>query len=155
MRTRLPILVVTGAFAAALIVPAVASAHGTHLKTTMTGEQVVGAAGAAGGDGKARIHLLKGKERLCFKVSWSGTGSNKGLFIGLYKGAAGENGALKVTLVEGDQRTKSPVEGCVLDLPFKRLKRINEHPKLYHVNVKNSKYPNDGAIRGQLRAKKK
>ena len=157
MRAKLTMHAAAGCLAAALILPGAAAAHGTHLKAKMSGDQVVGGEGAREhalghvAEGRARLHLLKGKGKVCFKVSWEGVGNYKGLMIGVYKGAAGENGPLKITLVEGEQRNPW-AEGCVQGIPSTRVKRLGRHPENYHVNVKTKKYPRYGAIRGQLRA---
>lgn len=152
MRVRIT-AVAAACAAVALLAPAGASAHGTHLKATMTGEQVVGSKGSPNGAGVARTHVLKQKRKVCSKVRWSGIGTTKDLFIGIYSGGAGENGGLLVTLAEG--QAESPIEGCTRGLPGSTVRQIARHPKLYHLNVKTRAYPEDGAIRGQLRAVKK
>jgi hypothetical protein len=147
---KLTTIAAAGCLVALLILPAAASAHGTHLKAKMTGEQVVGEPGAPGGEGKTRVHLLKGKERLCFKSTWSGVGGTRGLNIGIYSGEAGENGNEVVALAPRSETNRS-AEGCV-DVPKSTLRKLNRNPHLYHVTLKTNKYPNDGAIRGQLKS---
>ena len=149
MRTKLTTIAAAGCLAALLILPA-AWAHGTHLKAKMTGEQVVGDPGAPNGEGKARIHLRKGKEDLCFNVSWSGIGGTRGLNAGIYSGETGENGNEVVALTPESETNKS-IEGCV-DATKSTLRKLNRNPHLYHVSVKTDKYPEDGAIRGQLKS---
>lgn len=150
MRTRISLAAAASCLAVAAIVPAAASAHGTHLKAKMSGDQVVGESGAPNGTGRANLHILKNKERICFEVQWSKIGNKTGLNIGVYSGKAGKDGNEVVSLVSKPQT--SPIEDCVDGVPTSDLKRIAQHPENYHVNVKNKKYPKDGAIRGQLKA---
>jgi hypothetical protein len=150
MRSKLTTIAAAGCLTAFLIVPATASAHGTHLKAKMTGEQVVGQSGAPNGEGKARMHVLKKKGRLCFRVQWSGIGGTRGLNVGVYSGATGENGNEVVALPLANETNKS-IEGCA-DAAKSILRKLNRNPHLYHVNVKTDKYPTDGAIRGQLKS---
>lgn len=150
MRIRNSLAAAAGCLAVAAIVPTAASAHGTHLKAKMSGDQVVNAAGAPNGTGRANLHVLKGKNRLCYEVKWDKIGNSQGLDIGVYSGKAGKNGNEVVSLTT--VKHPSPVEGCVNDVSTKDLKAIARNPESYHVNVKNKKYPTDGAIRGQLKA---
>lgn len=152
MRVRIAVAALA-AVAVAAVVPSVASAHGTHLKAKMTGEQVVGDPGAPDGEGTAKLHLLKGKGQLCYNLAWSGIGSVKGLNAGVYTGEAGENGNEFVPFA-GDVSAadKKGMEGCTTGVGKNKLKKLNENPHLYHVNVKTDKYPTDGAIRGQLKS---
>ena len=150
MRIRVTVLAAACCMVAAAIVPAVASAHGTHLKAKMSGDQVVGAAGAPNGSGTASLHVLKGKEKLCFDIKWNNIGNKQGLNIGVYTGKEGKNGNELISLVT--KKAPSPISDCVTGVPTGNLKAIAQHPENYHVNVKNKKYPKDGAIRGQLKA---
>ena len=150
MRIRVSLAVAASCVAVAAVVPSIASAHGTHLKAKMSGSQVVGAQGAPNGTGTAKLHVLKDKNRLCYDVKWDSIGNSQGLNIGVYKGAEGKNGSEVVSLTT--QKHPSPVEGCVDGVSTGDLKAIAKNPHLYHVNIKNKKYPTDGAIRGQLKA---
>jgi hypothetical protein len=150
MRIRNSLAVAASCVAVAAVVPSVASAHGTHLKAKMSGDQVVGAQGAPNGTGKARLHVLKGENRLCYNVKWDRIGNSQGLNIGVYKGAAGKNGSEVVSLTT--EKTPSPAKGCVEGVSTGDLKALAKNPHLYHVNIKNKKYPSNGAVRGQLKA---
>jgi hypothetical protein len=150
MHTKLSALAATAALAALLIAPSAASAHGTHLKAKMSGDQIVGADGAPNGTGRANLHVLKNKGKLCFEVQWDRIGNKTGLNIGVYSGKSGKNGNELISLV--DTKQNDPVEDCVTGVDTQDLKAIAKHPENYHVNVKNKKYPKDGAIRGQLKA---
>jgi CHRD domain len=150
MRTRVSVLVALSCLVAVAVVPSAASAHGTHLKAKMSGDQVVGQAGAPNGTGRANIHLLKGKNKLCFEVQWDSIGNKQGLNIGIYEGREGRNGNEILALVTKKQ--SSPIDECIVNVPTADLKELNQHPEDYHVNIKNKKYPRDGAIRGQLKA---
>ena len=150
MRTRVSVLVALGCLVAAAAVPTAASAHGTHLKAKMSGDQVVGASGAPNGTGRANLHVLKNKGKLCFEVQWDKIGNKTGLNIGVYSGKAGKNGNEQVSLVASKQ--DDPVSGCATGVKGSILRQLNKHPENYHVTVKNKKFPKDGAIRGQLKA---
>jgi CHRD domain len=150
MRLRICLPLAAGALLVAMIVPGTASAHGTHVKAKMDGSKVVGQPGAPGGEGTARIHLLRNKGRACFRIEYSGIGSRDGLEIGVYKGRKGQNGNQVITLVETVK--KDPIEGCVNGIPRSTLRKITRSPRRYHVNLKTDRYPVDGAIRGQLKA---
>jgi hypothetical protein len=153
MRKRITIGAVAGCLAVAGIAPTVASSHGTHLKAKMTGEQVVGDPGAPSGEGTAKLHVLKGKKQLCYNLSFSGIGSDKGLNAGVYTGKEGENGTEFIPLA-GDVvvADNKGMEGCTTGVSKKKLKKLNANPHLYHLTVKTDKYPTDGAIRGQLKS---
>ena len=150
MRTRVSVLVALGCLVAVAIVPSGASAHGTHLHAKMNGSQVVGASGAPNGTGRANLHLLKNKDRICFRVKWDQIGNKTGLNIGVYSGKAGKNGNEVVSLV--DTKEKDPVKDCVNGVAGSDLRQLNKHPENYHVTIKNKKFPKDGAVRGQLKA---
>jgi hypothetical protein len=158
-RTLVPggILALAAALLVWMVVPGSASAHGTHVKAKMSGDQVVGGPGAPNGEGTAKLHLWQenGEEAVCFTVKYNGIESRKGLDVAVYKGKRNENGALQFRLVNED--LKSPIEGrgnCVTGLgpgsAPKKLNKITRNPRRYNVNVKTDKYP-DGAIRGQLK----
>jgi CHRD domain len=150
MRIKGTLLLAASTLLVAMILPGMASAHGTHVKAKMSGDQVVGQEGAPGGEGTTKLHLLRNKGRVCFTIKYSGIGSRDGLEIGVYKGRKGENGNQVITLVETEK--KDPIEGCVNGLPKSTLKKITRSPRRYHVNLKTTKYPTDGAMRGQLKA---
>jgi CHRD domain len=150
MRIKGTLLLAATALLVAMIVPGMASAHGTHVKAKMSGDQVVGQEGAPGGEGTTKLHLLRNKGRVCFTIKYSGIGSRDGLEIGVYKGRKGENGTQVITLVETEK--KDPIEGCVNGIPKSTLRKITRNPRRYHVNLKTAKYPTDGAMRGQLKA---
>ena len=116
----------------------------------MTGSQVVGQAGAPNGTGRANLHVLKNKERICYEVQWDKIGNKTGLNIGIYSGKAGKNGNEEVSLVASKEN--DPVSGCVDGVSGQTLRQISKHPENYHVTVKNKKFSKDGAIRGQLKA---
>jgi CHRD domain len=150
MRLRFCLPLAAGALLVAMIVPGMASAHGTHVKAKMSGSKVVGAAGAPNGTGTTRLHLLRNKSRVCFTIKYSGIGSRNGLDISVYQGKSGQNGNEVFNLV--NQEKKDPIEGCVNGVARSTLRQITRNPHKYHVNLKTDLYPTDGAIRGQLKA---
>ena len=149
MRIKGTLLLAAGALLVAMIVPGMASAHGTHVKAKMSGDQVVGQPGAPGGEGTANLHLLRNKGKVRFTIGYSGIGSRDGLEIGVYSGKRGENGNELFNLV--DQEKKDPIKGSVSSVAKPTLKKITRSPRRYHVNVKTDRYPVDGAMRGQLK----
>jgi hypothetical protein len=149
MRIKGTLLLAATALLVAMIVPGMASAHGTHVKAKMSGDQVVGQPGAPGGEGTANLHLLRNKGKVRFTISYSGIGSRDGLEIGVYRGKRGENGNEQFNLV--DQEKKDPIKGSVSGVAKPTLKKITRSPRRYHVNVKTARYPVDGAMRGQLK----
>jgi CHRD domain len=150
MRIKRSVAIGAVGLMAALVVPGIASAHGTHVKAKMSGDQVVGQAGAPNGTGTAKLHLLRQKSKVCFTVKYEQIGSRKGLDVGVYKGKRNQDGALQFTLVDED--LKSPIKDCVTGVSKKTLKKITRNPHSYNIDVKTDKYPQDGAIRGQLKA---
>ena len=149
MRIKGTLLLAATALLVAMIVPGMASAHGTHVKAKMSGDQVVGQAGAPAGEGTANLHLLRNKGKVRFTIRYSGIGSRDGLEIGVFRGRRGENGNEQFNLV--DQEKKDPIEGSVSGVAKRTLKKITRSPRRYHVNVKTTRYPTDGAMRGQLK----
>lgn len=147
MRIKLSVLAASCALLAAMAMPALASAHGTHLVAKMKGSKVVGGDGAPGGKGTAKLHVLKGKQRICFRIKFSGIGSRDGLNVGVYRGQRGKNGNEQFEL---EATKRSPFSGCVDGIKKKLLKKMTQRPKRYHVNLKTDRYPTYGAIRGQL-----
>jgi hypothetical protein len=149
MRIKGSLLLAATALLVAMIVPGMASAHGTHVKAKMSGDQVVGQPGAPAGEGTANLHLLRNKGKVRFTIGYSGIGSRDGLEIGVYSGKRGENGNEQFNLV--DQEKKDPIKGSVSGVAKRTLKKITRSPRRYHVNVKTARYPVDGAMRGQLK----
>jgi CHRD domain len=149
MRIKCSVLLATAGLLVAMIVPSAASAHGTHQKAKMAGSKVIGAAGAPNGEGTAKLHLLRKKSRVCFTIKYTGIGSRDGLNIGVYRGKKAQNGAEKIVLV--NQEKKDPIHGCVNGVKKGLLKKMTRSPHRFHVNLKTDKYPNFGAMRGQLK----
>lgn len=148
MRTRLWLSALVGVLGCVALVPATAVAA-PKVKAKMTGDQVVGQPGAPNGQGTAKLHLLRGKGKVRFQVSYKKIGGKKNLDIGVYRGKKGANGDAVFTLT--DVQEASPIKGVVTNLPTKTLKQISRNPNQYNVAVKNKAYPTDGAIRGQLK----
>ena len=149
MRIRYSALIGAMALLAAMMVPGMASAHGTHQKAKMSGSKVVGESGAPGGEGTAKLHLLRGKGRVCFTIKYSGIGSRDGLNIGVYRGKKDQNGAEKIVLV--NEEKKDPIHGCVDGVANGLLRKMTRSPRGFHVNLKTDAYRVDGAMRGQLK----
>jgi hypothetical protein len=143
----------------ALAVPGAASGGKESIK--LTGEEEVPGPGDPDGFGRATIRLVKAKEGVCFKVSW--TRLDPVIAAHIHAGAEGEAGPIVVTLFTAGEEglttlsttrtqlracteTFSPPEGVsVAEL----LEDIKENPENYYVNVHTTEFP-AGAIRGQL-----
>jgi hypothetical protein len=153
MRLRLLTLLGAAVLVGALVVPSLVLAGGNpanKLKAHMTGDQVVPSGkGAPAGDGNARVNLRPRKQKICFRVTYHSIGPTKGLIAAIYKGKKGQNGAIVEKLFKGDK--PSPVEGCAKNVSKTNMKAIRDDPTSYHVNLKTDKYPQFGAIRGQLK----
>ena len=153
MRLRLITLLGAAVLVSALVVPSLVLAGGNpanKLKAHMTGSQVVPPSqGAPGGKGNANVTLRPAKQKICFRVAYTGIGPIKGLNAAIYKGKKGQNGALVQTLFKADR--SSPVKGCAKNVAKADMKAIRANPKSFNVDVKTDKYSQGGAIRGQLR----
>jgi cytochrome c5 len=153
MRLRLLTLLGGAALIGALVVASVALAGGNpanKLHANLTGGQVVpGGSGAPAGAGNARITLRPKKQKICFRITYKKIGPRKGLNAAIYKGKKGQNGSLVQTLFSG--KRSSPVKGCAKNVSKDDMKAIRAKPRQFNVAVKNAKYPNNGAIRGQLK----
>ena len=153
MRLRLLTLFGGAALIGALVVASVVMAAGNpanQLHANMTGGQVVpGGQGAPAGHGNARVTLRPKKQKICFRITYKKIGPRKGLNAAIYKGKKGQNGALVQTLFSG--KRLSPVKGCAKNVAKTDMKAIRAKPRQFNVAVKNAKYPNNGAIRGQLK----
>jgi hypothetical protein len=152
MRLRLLTLLGGAVLIGALVVASVAMAGGNpanKLHANLTGGQVVGGQGAPAGAGQARITLRPKKQKICFRITYKKIGPRKGLNAAIYKGKKGQNGALVQTLFTG--KRSSPVKGCAKNVAKSDMKAIRAKPRQFNVAVKNAKYPNSGAIRGQLK----
>jgi len=147
---RTAMLVVAAGLLLAVPTYVVAAGGATHLKTKMTGDQVVPSGdGAPEGRGKGTFTVRVDKRKLCFDMSWRKTGGAVTGYI--FKGAKGEdspnpNHAI-VTLF---QSKPTPAEGCETGLAKEKLEKLVDKPRQYHVVLLNGMYP-EGAIRGQLK----
>ena len=145
MSRRLVGAACVAALCIALAIPLVASA-GTVVTAQLTANQIVNPAGGdPNGTGKVRLNVNRVKQRICYRVKYSGldmvTGSH------LHKGAKGAIGREIVTLFQGNR--PSPVEGCVRNVRKKIIKRLKRKPAKHYVDIDSRDYPN-GALRGQL-----
>jgi hypothetical protein len=67
---------------------------------------------------------------------------------GIFAGKPGSNGDLAARLFNDKQA--SPAKGCA-PISAANTKDIRRHPGLFNVIITTSKYPHNGAIRGQLK----
>ncbi|UGY94943.1 CHRD domain-containing protein [Streptomyces gobiensis] len=122
------------------------------MTAVLTGKQEVSDAhGAAAGDhdGKAiALVTIKGG-RITFALKWKGIGAPAAAHIHL--GAAGQNGDVKVPLIESAiPRTVRAAAGQVTVESAKLARAISAQPQGFYVNVHTDEFP-DGAVRGQLK----
>jgi hypothetical protein len=153
MRWRLFTVLGGAAVIGALAIASVALAGGNpanKLHADLTGGQVVPAGqGAPAGSGTATVTLRPRKQKICFRITYKKIGPRAGLNAAIYKGSKGQNGALVQTLFSG--KRSSPVKGCAKNVAKADMQAIRAKPRSFHVNVKNDKYNQGGAIRGQLK----
>ena len=150
---RLKVLTVVGgaALVAALLVPSLVLAGGSanKLKAKMTGAKVVpSGSGAPHGRGRARITLKPKKGKVCYRLTWSRVGTKAAIGADIFAGKPGSNGDLAARLFSGKQT--SPATGCA-PISAANSKDIRKHPGRFNVIVTTHKYPQHGAIRGQLK----
>jgi hypothetical protein len=150
MRVKSCVVIVASALVVAMVVPGMASAHGTHVTAKMSGSEVVGQPGAPNGKGRTYLHILRKKQKVRFKVNYSKIGGKAGMNIGVYSGKQGKDGKLEFTLA--NRPSGSPVKGIATGVPINTLQQLTRSPHRFHVTLKNDSYPVDGAIRGQLKA---
>jgi CHRD domain len=137
----------------ALAVPAALLAGGRsgNLDSRMTGAQVVPHGdGAPRGIGHARFRVRAAQEKLCFDTTFQRTGGAVRGYI--FRGRRGEeppNPQRPTVTLFGSLET-SPEAGCARDVKKKKLRRIKDMPRAFHVVLVNNRYDN-GAVRGQLR----
>jgi hypothetical protein len=164
-RSRLALYLLT-AVAVGLAVPGTASAHGLHpqqLSADTTGEvtylvaalngrnEVPGSAGSpAAGDSDGRaIEVLRIKgNQVSFAIKWTGIGAPTAGHLHL--GAAGANGAMKVSLFGAPlPATLNAVVGTVTVDDGPLLDSLKSDPGTFYTNLHNGEFPG-GAVRGQL-----
>ena len=133
-----PILMLGGALAAVLVLPAAASAAGTKLSATLSGAT----GGDAKGSGKFTADADPDTGDFCYTLA--AKGSDKPTAAHVHSGAAGKDGPPVVTL----QITGEGADECVAVEPD-TLKAIIAAPADYYVNVHSAAFPK-GAVRGQL-----
>jgi hypothetical protein len=127
------------------------TANPNQLVSKMNGKQVVPAGtGAPKGTGHGEFKVRVKKQAFCYDVSFRRTGGPVRGFV--FRGKRGQDspnpGRPAVTLF--NTLETSPEAGCVKGLTKKKLRRIKQHPRRFHVVLVNSRYEN-GAIRGQLK----
>ena len=129
----------------AALAPATAAAD-TFI-ARMSGAQEVPEEGDRDGRGRAVITTNLGDREVCFRirlrrVGWVSAGH-------IHRGRAGTAGDVVVELFS--ERTRRP-RGCVRGVSRQIIRRIEDNPGAYYVNVHNRRYP-AGAVRGQLRVR--
>lgn len=140
--TRLVPLAVAVMSAAALAVPATATAGGRPHHTELTGAAEV-AAGDPDGSGTAHVWVNVGQSEICYHLVVSNLDPVVGAHI--HSAPAGINGPIVVPLAAPVTGESS---GCV-EVARDLAKAISKSPSVFYVNVHTTAYP-AGAIRGQL-----
>lgn len=109
----------------------------------LTGDAEVPGPGADG-SGEAFIVVSPNSRRLCYALGVAGMRPPMAAHI--HEGAAGTSGGPVVPFDLSNQG----LGGCVTDVDADLLRRINNDPAGFYVNVHNEDFP-QGALRGQLR----
>lgn len=146
-------LLAIGVAVVALAVPAslLAGGRAGNLDARMTGAKVVPqGTGAPNGSGHAGFRVRAAKQKLCFDMTFRRTGGAVRGYI--FRGRRGEQppNPQRPTVALFESLESSPEAGCVRNLQKKKLRRIKNMPRAFHVVLVNNRYDN-GAIRGQLR----
>lgn len=115
------------------------------LNVTLTGVQQVPGPGDPDGTGTAEIRVDPRSGRLCWDLYARQV--EPATSAGIYRGAAGSNGPLAVSLATPGADGRS--QGCQ-QLEPGLAREIALQPFAFYVNVHDSAFP-EGAIRGQLR----
>jgi len=138
------------------------SADTTDLTAGLNGKKEVSPTGVKGvgdpdGRGKAEVRIQVARQRACFDLSWSNIAAPSMAHI--HEGDANTAGPIVVILfmtgdeaAPGDQDlpdTLNSVGGCATGVDKALLRRIQDHPRAFYVNIHNNDFP-AGAIRGQL-----
>ncbi len=116
---------------------------GQHVMATLSGAAEVPGPGDADGSGMAHITLNHGKGQVCYEISAKDIQAPTAAHV--HAGAAGQAGAVKVTLKAA---AKGMWKGCA-STDKALIKEIMDNPANFYVNVHNAEFP-DGALRGQL-----
>jgi hypothetical protein len=143
-------MVVVASAGVALAAPSLVSGAGGGLISKMNGKQVVPAgSGAPNGKGNAAFKVRAKRQRLCFEITFRRTqGPVRGYIFRGKRGQEPPNPNKPAVTLFGELEA-SPVAGCV-PVNQKRLKRLKNKPRRFHVVLVNERYP-EGAVRGQLR----
>jgi hypothetical protein len=153
MRLRFGMVLAVAGIGSALAAPTsvIAGGGGIELESRMTAGQVVPrGTGAPGGVGHSEFKVRVQKRKLCFDMTFRRTGGPVRGYI--FRGRAGEEppNPQHPTLTLFGSLESSPEAGCVSGVNKKKLRRLKNEPREFHVVLVNDQYEN-GAIRGQLR----
>ena len=149
-RMRLGAAIAIAAAGAALAIPTLATGAG-GLVSKMNGNKVVPeGTGAPNGRGKATFKLRIKQRKLCYEVTFRNTGGAVRGYV--FRGKRGQeppNPNRPVVTLFATPQT-SPAAGCATSVAKKKLKRLKNKPKRFHVVLVNGAYEN-GAVRGQIK----
>ena len=123
-----------------------------RLRATLDGDNEVCAVANCNdpdGTGAAVVRMDPANDRICFTIRWNRIGSPYAAHI--HRGAAGEEGPVRVTLFTARNLSRSvrKIGGCALNVSDALMNQILDHPRRFYVNVHTPRYEG-GAIRGQL-----
>lgn len=133
---------------------AMAVAGGRRLSTPLSGSEERTSTGAQAGDpdgtGNATLTFNRGREEVCWELSWQHLDAPV-TSAHIHEAPAGTNGGVVVSLFTGQSYPgTASATGCDLgDATKEEIKRILKNPEGFYVNVHNNAHPG-GAIRGQL-----
>lgn len=138
--------------ALAITVPGLSTAGGggaSQLSAKLKGNNEVPGPGDPNGKGEVFIAVKASKGKVCFQIGFSKI--QDPIAAHIHKGDTDVAGPVKVLLFEDLDGVPGPtVEGCAKNQKKSLLKRIEDKPERFYVNLHNPDYP-DGAIRGQLK----
>jgi len=148
VRKRVFLIALAAAITSVMVFGGPASAGkpgtGTVREAELTGAEVVPAAGDPDGRGMARMIFYPMKNKICYRVTVSGT--RTATKAHLHMGKAGEEGGMvKLNLLP----PRNSARECIRGLGERFIRRISSNSSRYYVDVHNNEY-RGGALRGQL-----
>ena len=155
MPKRIMIVAALGVVAAVALYGVAMATHGVVVGQ-MTGAQVINDDGAANsgdpdGTGAVKLTLRPDTDQICFRVAWANI--DQPLAATLYKGAAGTNAPLTLTLFSSSDAIATninAVNGCVSAVSDDMSADLRANPSTNYVQVRTPEYER-GAIRAQLK----
>ena len=145
MRRRVALAATAATLTAALAAPLFATGA-TSITARMDGAQVVNPSGGdPNGSATLRLRVNRVKQRICFRLTFSGLKQVTGAFI--HKGQAGQIARPIITLF--NHTVTSPHRACEHNIRSRLIKRLKRKPGVHYADLTTKNRPN-GAVRGQF-----